>query len=640
MADHPFEFTMIVCHGWWPGGGDPFYNANIQENRDRIEYYGVTGVPHVRVDGIGNGGSNGPWEQMGLDRYAVDSPLTIELGGAMSGDTVGVITAEILNTSASAVTGTLHFVLIEDDLTYSSRPYSHVMRDFFPGGTEGEIITFLPGVPVSRAVPCTLRTTWVRENMEVIAFVQDDGTTEVYQAGRIFFELDEPELVVHGSIVDDAAGGDGSGNLDPGESATLIYGLGNLNPPTASGVSGTLSSDDAYLTISDGSGTWPVIPYWTTQQNDLDPFAVSVDAATPWGYEIDVTLSVTALGRAYAKSFALILPVGSPHHPIGPDDYGYYAYEDLDPYIPSPAYDWVEIDPNLGGSGTEVTLGDDQSIRKDLPFTFRYYGEAWDRVSICSNGWIALGETYENSPSNGEIPGSAGPPRMVAAFWTDLDPTAAGGGKVYDYYDVAEGRYVVEFSGVEHYHSGDLGVPETFEFILLDPSIYPSATGDGEIVLQYADISDASGCVVGIEDATETIGIQYLGNGHLNAAAHGLEAGRAIKFTTTDTTGLVAVGDGATPVPGAAMLALRSNPFRSRMEIDYVVPADGEVALRVFNLEGALVRTLLRHRVEAGPGSIGWDGKDDRGFDVPAGVYFCRLTGSGFENSRKIVRVK
>lgn len=630
---------MITYHMNWPAGNDPFYLANIEENVARRYYYNVNYVPHVFIDGFIDGLSGGPWEDMMLERYAEDSWLTIELSGQMLSATTGEVTAHITNTGVSSVNGTLHFVLIEDDIAYGGEIWNHVMRDYFPD-VSGEAIVLGAGDDLIRTEAFTIPDppdSWVTENLEAIVFVQNDGTKEIYQAGRIFFHMDEPELVLNGSIVNDSVGGDGNGRLDPGESADIIYGLANLNPVTATNVSATMSSSDPYLDIVDGSATWPDIVYWATEQNDADPFVLAVDADTPWGREIAVTLSILADSRSYSKSIALTIPVGSPNHPIGPDEYGYYAYEDSDDYAPAPTYDWVEIDPNLGGAGTLFTLGDDQTRRIDAPFTFQYYGETFDRISICSNGWVALGDTYVQSPSNGEIPGPVGPPNMIAAFWCDLNPIAAGGGKVYVYYDVDNGRYIVEFSGVEHYHGQGLGVPETFEFILYDPAVHETPTGDGEIVMQYNLISDASGCVVGIEDGTETIGIQYLASGKLNAAASGLAEGRAIKFSTVDPSGGAAVEDEMASVR-AGMLLARPNPACGAMQISYNVPVAGEVALRIFGPDGARVRTLLQGHVAAGAGTVEWDGRSDRGQDVPAGVYFYRLSGAEFTVNRKIVK--
>jgi hypothetical protein len=227
---------------------------------------------------------------------------------------------------------------------------------------------------------------------------------------------------------------------------------------------------------------------------------------------------------------------------------------------------------------------------------------------------------------------------MIAGFWTDLNPVAAGGGKIYEWSDPVGGRYIIEFSGVEHYHESGLGVPETFQFILYDPAMHPTQTGDGQIDIQYLVVNDASGCTVGIENETETVGIQYLYGGHLNAAAYGLQAGRAIRFTTTPPTGTTGVAESGS-APGRLLLAVRPNPFFSGTTITYAVPEAGPVMLQVFRPDGGLVRTLLDGHVGAGSGTVGWDGRDARGAGMPAGIYFYRFSGDGFATSGKVVRL-
>ena len=56
----------------------------------------------------------------------------------------------------------------------------------------------------------------------------------------------------------------------------------------------------------------------------------------------------------------------------------------------------------------------------NLPFTFKFYGQEYDEISICSNGWIAMGETDMESFRNYELPGMGGPAAMIAVFWVDL----------------------------------------------------------------------------------------------------------------------------------------------------------------------------------------------------------------------------
>lgn len=643
MSRHPEMVATIAIHTWWPGAGDPFYQANIDENRARITYYSVNYTPHIYFDGVVNGTSGGPWEQMVLDRAAVPSPLRIDL----SGDPVArTITAEVTNTSGAPVTGTLRFVITESDVapppgsTYRlPQRLNHGMRDFFPNVT-GEALTFDPGVPVARTQTFPLGGAWVERNLECVVFVQNDASKEVYQAAKIFFHLDQPELVVSSVLVDDTASGNANGRLDPGEDVELTFTLMNLNPIDATTIVGSLATSDAYATVTDGAGSWPDIPAMASGDNSDDPFAISVAAGVPLGYEIPFTLDLAADG-AYVKQVTLTLGVGSPDDPIGADSYGYFAYEDADgpSNVPRPVFNWVEIDPTRGGPGTLVTLGDDQTVQRTMSFNFKLYGNVDNRISISSNGFLALGVTSESAVSNGWIPGTEGPPKMIAAFWTDLNPLAAGGGKIYAWDDAAGGRYIVEFSGVEHYHETGLGPPETFQFILYNPAVHPTETGDGQIDIQYMLVSDASGCTVGIENETETVGIQVLAYNQPNAAAHALLAGRALRFTTTPPAGSTSVS-GPEAAPGPMQVSVRPNPFASGTAITFVVPEAGPAALRVYGPDGRLVRTLIDGRVGAGPGMVSWDGRDGRGNDVPAGIYLYCLSSGQFEAAGKVTRLR
>ncbi|MGD8394465.1 MAG: FlgD immunoglobulin-like domain containing protein [Candidatus Eiseniibacteriota bacterium] len=82
------------------------------------------------------------------------------------------------------------------------------------------------------------------------------------------------------------------------------------------------------------------------------------------------------------------------------------------------------------------------------------------------------------------------------------------------------------------------------------------------------------------------------------------------------------------------------NPFNPATAIDYVVAESGQVQLRVFNVSGQLVRTLVDTRVEAGEYSVAWDGRNDQGMQVPTGVYYYRIDAPAFSETRKMVLLK
>ena len=64
------------------------------------------------------------------------------------------------------------------------------------------------------------------------------------------------------------------------------------------------------------------------------------------------------------------------------------------------------------------------------------------------------------------------------------------------------------------------------------------------------------------------------------------------------------------------------NPFNPVTRIDYNMPRAGRLGIKVYNLRGELVRTLVDEPREAGPGFVVWDGKNAGGAAQASGVYF------------------
>ena len=80
------------------------------------------------------------------------------------------------------------------------------------------------------------------------------------------------------------------------------------------------------------------------------------------------------------------------------------------------------------------------------------------------------------------------------------------------------------------------------------------------------------------------------------------------------------------------------NPFNPATVIRYDVPAGGgDVSLRIYDVGGRLVRTLVDGVETPGEKSVTWNARNDRGHRVASGVYFYRLTAPGFEMTKKMV---
>jgi len=79
------------------------------------------------------------------------------------------------------------------------------------------------------------------------------------------------------------------------------------------------------------------------------------------------------------------------------------------------------------------------------------------------------------------------------------------------------------------------------------------------------------------------------------------------------------------------------SPLRGSTVISYGLPVESPVSLKVYDLSGRLVRTLVSGREKAGYHKAVWDGQAEGGRGVSTGVYFYRLTAGSFSAVRKLV---
>jgi hypothetical protein len=88
------------------------------------------------------------------------------------------------------------------------------------------------------------------------------------------------------------------------------------------------------------------------------------------------------------------------------------------------------------------------------------------------------------------------------------------------------------------------------------------------------------------------------------------------------------------------------NPFNPSTTISFDVPVASSVTLRIFNLIGQEVRTLVQSTLPAGRQEVVWNGLDDSGRALASGIYFYSLNaapvsgGKTFNEIRKMVLVK
>ena len=314
--------------------------------------------------------------------------------------------------------------------------------------------------------------------------------------------------------------------------------------------------------------------------------------------------------------------------PTGPDAYGYVALDDVD--SAGKPYDWVEVNPAHGGSGTTFTISEDQFTQLTLPFTFVYYGESVDVVNVTENGFVVPGQTAEGDWQHYPIPSTSGPARLLAPFWTDIRATASGAAYAY-YFDEPNHRFIIEWDSVQFYSWSHRRA--TFEVILYDPAFHETLTGDGPFQFQYKKVDFDMACTVGMENADETDGIQYLYNTVLDSNAAGITAGRSIYFTT-DVLFSTPTSEN---MPGEFYLSpCWPNPFNPTTTFEWGMPKAADVRLEIFDVLGRRAVVLVDGNYTAGVHRATFDGSG-----LATGIYFARLQAGGkIVQNRKMLLIK
>jgi hypothetical protein len=91
---------------------------------------------------------------------------------------------------------------------------------------------------------------------------------------------------------------------------------------------------------------------------------------------------------------------------------------------------------------------------------------------------------------------------------------------------------------------------------------------------------------------------------------------------------------------GYVLLQNYPNPFNPYTQIKYDIPKNSHVTLKIFNIAGQEIVTLVDEAHVAGYYTTTWNGCDTQGSEVSAGIYFCSMKAGEFTQTRKMVLLK
>ena len=355
-------------------------------------------------------------------------------------------------------------------------------------------------------------------------------------------------------------------------------------------------------------------------------------------YGSDITFRIDFMKDGiifFTQNVPMHIEAPTSNFPVAPDNYGYWAYDNTDVgFSAKPDFDWVELDPNYGGTnGTHHQLDDDDHVDLQMPFPFKYHGITFETITINSNGWASFVPCEIDYFWNMSIPMYMGPKALIAPFSDDLETIDTDGDgsidrwiNIYSFYDQSNGRFIIEWSRALNGY--DEITEETFEIIFYDQSAMPTETGDGVIDFQYLHIDDVdvtkNYSTVGIESPNKDYGLQYAFNNVYSPGAAILQDGRAIRFTTQSPDNYVAplnIDENIT-VDQFHLGNAYPNPFNPTTNFNLIVEKTGDATINIIDILGRQVATIYQGVLVKGHYNFSWDGKNNSGMTLGSGAYF------------------
>jgi hypothetical protein len=263
-----------------------------------------------------------------------------------------------------------------------------------------------------------------------------------------------------------------------------------------------------------------------------------------------------------------------------------------------------------------------------IRFASRYNSEANGPASK-----TAIAPARPGMNDNAEFSLSLGSDRVLAGEMITVDVT------------VANAQALLGYGMVVSYDT------DKFEFVTATPAendLLKSGGGDtplfhhwpksGEVTVANAVVN---GSAVSGEGKIVSLTFKVLREFEDNAR---FEIGQGVVFDPDQLQNQV-LTQGALTVESTptefALLQNFPNPFNPETTIGYNLAEGGDVSLRIYNIVGQVVRTLVSERQSSGRYQVRWSGTDDRGVAVSSGIYFYQVSAAGkFQDVKRLMLLK
>lgn len=493
--------------------------------------------------------------------------------------------------------------------------------------------------------------------------------------------------------IDDSAGGNGDGLAGPGETISLALQLDNLGTDTADDVSVTLSSSDPAITVLDGDAAFGSIAPGETADGPSFTLSIATDCEDGHVALLDVSASPSRAREVWTETIGLTVsaPVIVPTS-YSVEDGG--AMGDGDGVVePGETIDVavrLENSGHAGASAPQVTPVSNSACATMLsgPVTMPDVGvgesvTAVFRMSLASDcpqaGVLEVGlelltsdgisstesffvtvgtgtfaHDFEDGDSGWSVSGESG-------SWALTDNRSHSGTQSWYCGEPGAWQYANDAECRLTSPEFVLGVDVELSFwcwyelpIYHEDGFYVELVTPGGEPVDTLDFIGSGGAL----DVLGSIGNDWLEYSYTLAGEPGETLRVRFRFTSDEAdvaegiyiddislTTSAAPDDTGNTVPNDQALPMvlyqnLPNPFSPATTIRFTTYAHAEIELAVYNVQGRLIRTLERGYRTAGDHEVVWDGTDEFGADVAAGVYLYRLRIGEDEETRKMILIR
>lgn len=635
-----YDQVVHIRYGVWPS--DPYYGNN-PENVVRPGYYGIgTSTPQAMVDGLyhslGSGQISSQVPVQVNNRLGVSSPYEISISGDPATDSVWV---KVKATAApSSGPKMLRVAVIEKAYDWPTAPgsngqthYEHCLLDFVPNPT-GTSLNIAVGD--SQRFGFTYNAQQVNYHpslhLTVVAFVQNDNSKEVLQAG--FFD---------GSVSLEAT--KGSALFDTSETAVLSGQIKNDFPSTTDvnfRIKGQIPAGwDVTVTSPQGNIPLNSLQQLTVAGSDSLPFDIEVD---PQGIGGSMQLKAKLMSVADSSAYQEVVfnAVTKGVDILVVDDDGGQNYESyLLNALATTSYSYGTIPIESG----DLSASDLSGIPAIMWFSSNHAPALNQADMDALSAYLDAGGNLFLTGYN--IAYELGDPN--SPYYSTASEDFLHNYLHSEY--LAENVFILNVNGV----AGD---PISDGLTGMKLFAGSGANNMGYVNGQYIYPDQ-----IAPYDTNATAIFSFYNQPNKKAAIRAFHGPSRIVFmpfcyeATADQTYREALATNiadwfaantgilSTRDPVARKFRLFQNypnPFNPTTHIRYALNNFSPVRTRilVYNSLGQVVRTLVDEMQTAGSYQVTWDGKDGRGRDVASGIYYYRLVSGDQTATQKMILIR